>query len=192
MRSSSPITGVGVGLRHAFADALVADPPPFVRFVEIHPENYVRRGGRTHAELEAARDKLPVLTHGLTLGVGNADPFDATYLRALRDFLRRLGAPWHSEHLCFTAAANAHFHDLMPVPLTHESVRVAVARIRELQDALELPIAVENVTYYALPGQSEMTEGQFLLEVLERADCKLLLDVNNVYVNAVNHGTDPR
>ena len=103
-----------------------------------------------------------------------------------------LPAPWHSEHLCFSSADGVMVHDLLPLPFTHDAARVAAARIRELRDALERPIAVENISYYAHVGTPELDEADFLLEVLEQADAKLLLDVNNIYVNSKNHGLDAR
>jgi len=190
MNASAP-TGVGLGLRLPFADDLLASPPPELRFLEIHPENYVMRGGKYPAMLERCVERWPVLTHGLTLCLGSVEPFERAYVAALRQLLRRVRAPWHSEHLCFGEVDGVMLHDLVPLPLDRETVRTAVARLRELEDALELPIAVEHISYYALPGAATATDEASLLgEVLERADAKLLLDVNNVYVNAKNHGFD--
>jgi uncharacterized protein len=186
-----PVCGIGLGLRQGLARELLASDVPELRFVEIHPENYVKRGGRFRDMLERARVRYPVLTHGLTLGVGALEPAERGYVRELRDFLRGLDAPFHSEHLCFSSVDGVMLHDLMPLPFTRESVKTAVERIRELRDALELPIAIENVSYYAHPGAAQMSEIEFLLEVLEGADAKLLLDVNNVFVNSKNHGFDP-
>jgi uncharacterized protein len=187
------VFGVGIGLRQAIAEPLLASlPAPELRFVELHPENYVQRGGRFRSLLERAHARWPVLTHGLTLGVGAVEPFDRTYLRELKRFLAEIDAPWHSEHLCFSSPDGVMLHDLMPLPFRREAIEVAVARIRELRDAIERPVAIENISYYAHPGQAEMSEVDFLLEVLERADAKLLLDVNNVFVNCQNHHEDPQ
>lgn len=184
--------GVGIGLRQAIAEPLLTSAPsPELRFVELHPENYVKRGGRFRSMLERAHARWPVLTHGLTLGVGAVEPFEREYVGALRRFLAQIEAPWHSEHLCFSSPDGVMLHDLMPLPFRRETVNVAVARIRELRDALERPVAIENVSYYAHPGTAEMSEADFLLEVLERADAALLLDVNNVFVNCRNHKQDP-
>jgi len=145
--------------------------------------------------LERAAEKFPFATHGLTLGFGAAEPAERSYMKALRDFLHGLSIPWHSEHLCFSGSGGVMVHDLLPLPFTHEAAENAAARISEARDQLELPIAIENISYYATLGRAdeqELGELDFLLEVLERADCKLLLDVNNVFVNSQNHGFDPR
>ncbi|HEY2733873.1 MAG TPA: DUF692 domain-containing protein [Polyangiales bacterium] len=184
------VHGIGLGLRQAIADALFDSELSQLRFVEIHPENYVARGGRFSTMLARATSRWPVLTHGLSLGFGAVEPVDDDYVQQLKQFLDRIGAPWHSEHLCFSSADGAMLHDLLPLPFRHEAVRTAVARVRELRDGLSRPIAIENVSYYAHPGEREMDEADFLIEVLERADAKLLLDVNNVFVNSRNHGFD--
>jgi uncharacterized protein (UPF0276 family) len=185
--------GIGVGLRQAIAAPLFElGPSPEIRFVEIHPENFIERAGRFRGMLERARASWPILTHGLTLGVGAVEPAERHYVQQLKRFLAEIDAPWHSEHLCFSSPDGVMMHDLMPLPFRREAIDVAVARICELRDALELPIAIENVSYYAHPGPQEMSEADFLVEVLERADAKLLLDVNNVYVNCRNHKQDPQ
>jgi uncharacterized protein (UPF0276 family) len=186
------VHGIGLGLRHALAEELFASAPATVRWLEIHPENYLSRGGRYAAMLEAAEARYPLLTHGLTMGFGAVERFDAGYLRALRALLERLRAPWHSDHLCFAGVDGLFAHDLLPLPLNRESVQVAVDRVREAQDALGLPIAIEHISYYARPVGSDMQELDHLCEILERADAKLLLDVNNVFVNSQNHGFDAR
>lgn len=184
--------GIGLGLRHPLAEALLQTRPKALTFLEIHPENYVERGGKYPAILEQAQAHWPVLSHGLTLGLGNTQPFEKGYLKALRRFLGgQLKTPWHSEHLCFTEANGRMLHDLLPLPFNASAIRTAVQRIRELRDALEMPIAVENVSYYANLEPPKMSEIAFLLEVLDKADALLLLDVNNMYVNSVNHGFDP-
>jgi uncharacterized protein (UPF0276 family) len=184
--------GVGLGLRHDVADELLERRPAEVRWLEIHPENYVRRGGRFALNLERALERWPVVPHGLTLGFGTTERFDPAYVRELKALLDRIDAPWYSDHLCFAGSGGVFLHDLLPLPFTREAIDTAVARLRELEDALERPVAVENVSYYADPAPRTMDEPDFLLEVLEAADAKLLLDVNNVYVNAKNHGFDPR
>lgn len=189
------VEGIGIGLRYAMAEQTLTRDVPGLRWLEIHPENYVARGGRFRHVLERAAEKFPFATHGLTLGFGAAEPAEASYMRALRDFLRGLSIPWHSEHLCFSGSGGVMVHDLLPLPFTREAVLNAATRISEARDQLEMPIAIENISYYATLGRAdeqEMGELDFLLEVLERADCKLLLDVNNVFVNSQNHGFDPR
>jgi hypothetical protein len=188
----APITGIGLGLRMPLADELFEVAPPEVRWLEVHPENYMGRGGRYEAALEKALDRWPIGTHGLTMCFGSVNPFDEGYLAKLRALLGRVGPAWHSDHLCFAGADGVLLHDLIPLPFTREAVDVVVRRIREARDALGLPIAIENISWYGSPGPSEMDEATFHLEVLEKADCRILLDVNNVYVNCKNHGGDPR
>jgi uncharacterized protein (UPF0276 family) len=190
--AASAYQGIGLGLRHAIGETMLAVADwPELAFVEVHPENYLERGGRFRTLLERARARWPVLTHGLSLGFGAVEPAEPAYVAQLKRFLAELNVPWHSEHLCFSSVDGAMSHDLLPLPFQREAVRVAVRRICELRDALERPIAIENISYYGHPGHAEMDEAEFLLEVLERADAKLLLDVNNVYVNSQNHGFDP-
>ena len=186
------VRGVGLGLRAEYAAELLGEVPDEVRWIEIHPENYVGRGGRFEANLEAAHARWPIVPHGLTLCFGTTERFEPGYVRELRSLLRRVGAPFYSDHLCWGGAGGAMLHDLLPLPFARESIDLAVQRARELRDALELPVAIENVSYYAHPGAPEMDEPTFVLEVLEQADCAMLLDVNNVWVNSKNHGFDPR
>jgi uncharacterized protein len=188
---NTAVRGVGLGLRQGLADALFAAELPELKFVEVHPENYVRRGGRFRSLLDRALERWPVLTHGLTLGFGAVEPAEREYVRQLCDFLGSIRAPWHSEHLCFSSVDGVMLHDLFPLPLRKEAADTAVVRIRELQAGLDVPVAIENVSYYAHPGEAHCTEIEFVLDVLDRSGAKLLLDVNNVFVNARNHGFDP-
>lgn len=173
-----------------FARALLAEAPKALSWLEVHPENYLARGGRYARLLDEARARFPVLTHGLTMGFGALAPFDPHYLRGLRGLIETLGCPWHSDHLCVSQVDGVHLHDLLPLPRSEEAVDVVVARVREARAALGVPIAVEHISHYVEPKGSTMTEAAFLSAVLERADAKLLLDVNNVVVNAHNHGFD--
>jgi uncharacterized protein len=189
------ITGVGLGLRWQFLDDVLASldegaalPVPFF---ELSPENYMRRGGYFPAAIERVGARYPFLTHGLTMSVGGLDPFDAGYMRKLVGFLARLDPPFHSDHLSFSGVDGRIVHDLLPLPLTTAAAVHAAARIREAQERIGRPMAVENITYYLAPGRPSLDEADFVVEVLERAGCGLLLDVNNVYVNARNHGFDP-
>lgn len=186
------LEGIGLGLRSPLADTLFAAPPAALRWLEIHPENYLERGGRYQTLLDSARARFPLLTHGLSMGFGSLTPFDADYLRRLRALCESLRVPWHSDHLCFSSVDGVYLHDLLPLPFDRESIAVCVDRVREAQDALGIPIAVEHISYYARPRGSVLPEVDHLSEILERADAKLLLDVNNVYVNAMNHGFDAR
>jgi uncharacterized protein (UPF0276 family) len=186
------IHGIGLGLRYDLATELLERRPNSVSWLEAHPENYVDRGGRYEEILKRARDDWPLVTHGLTSCFGALEPFDDHYLHALRAFLKELEVPWHSEHLCVGSAHDRFFHDLLPLPFTEEAIEIASLRIRELRDSLDLPVALENVSYYAPQGADGLEEADFVVEVLERADAKLLLDVNNIYVNARNFGFDAK
>lgn len=186
------IDGIGLGLRHPIAQATLHEAPRALRWLEIHPENYLDRGGLYERMLSDARARFPLLTHGLTMSFGSVAPFSRAYLEKLRALLDELKAPWHSDHLCFSSVDGVYLHDLLPLPRHRESIEVCVARIREAQDALGRPIAVEHISYYVTPAGTEIDEVDHLAEILERADARLLLDVNNVYVNAMNMGFDPR
>ncbi|WP_306600466.1 DUF692 domain-containing protein [Geothrix sp. 21YS21S-2] len=184
-------TGVGLGLRGPHIQEVLDGPEHSVPFWEIAPENVLGDGGAGHRRTMAILARDPVLTHGLTLSVGGHDPFDPQYLRALGELITFTGAPWHSEHLCFTTVGGANSHELLPIPFTRAAARNTIQRVRQLQDSLPVPLALENITYYAELGAAEMEEADFLADVLEGADCGWLLDVNNVYVNSLNWGFDP-
>lgn len=196
------IDGVGLGLRWEFLDdvlQVIADggslggPPPGlgpIRFFEISPENYMRRGGYFPEALDRIGASVPLLTHGLTLSVGGIDPFDDAYLSELGRFLDRIDPPFHSDHLCFCGVEGRMLHDLLPLPFTPAAAVHTAARLREVSERLERPMVIENITYYLTPGEAALTEVEFLGEVLERGGARLLLDVNNVHVNARNHGFD--
>jgi uncharacterized protein len=188
------IAGVGLGLRWEFLDELVmrsaAGEALPIDFLEISPENYIGRGGRQTASLASLAQRHPLLSHGLTLSVGGIDPLDGTYLSELAAFVRDVASPWHSDHLCFGAVDGRALHDLLPVPFKRASVLRVADRIRRARDVLGVPLAIENVSYYWHPGRAEMDEAEFLASVCEAADCGLMLDVNNAYVNATNFRLD--
>lgn len=184
--------GVGLGLRRDLMDALLARAPREVEWLEVAPENYAGTGGLFYRKFRAAADRWPVAAHGLSLSIGSVDPLDWSHLRRVKRFLRAEGVRWFTDHLCFTSYGGAHLHDLVPLPFTREAVRHLVPRIRAVQDYLEVPFGLENVSYYTPMGRPEMDEATFLLEVLEGADCGMLLDVNNAYVNGVNQRYDAR
>ncbi|UJR86179.1 DUF692 domain-containing protein [Sandaracinus amylolyticus] len=184
--------GIGLGLRQEIAAEMLARRPDEIEWVEIHPENYVERAGSFERHLADARAIWPVVPHGLSLCFGSIEPFEPAYLRKLRAFLDAIDAPWYSDHLCWGGVDGVALHDLMPMPFVRESVDVACARIAQVEDAIGRPVAIENVSYYVHPGAPEMHEIDFVLEVLERSGCRMMLDVNNVYVNARNHGFDAR
>src|SRR4029079_2872965 len=195
MSITASFDGVGLGLRFAFLDDVVEAIDegrrlPGVAFFEVSPENHMRRGGHVPAAVERVAEHYRFLTHGLTLSVGGLYPFDDAYLAKLRRFVERTKSPFHSDHLCFSGAGGRMLHDLFPLPLTRASALHVSARIREAQDLLGVPLAIENITRYFVPGERSMDEADYLAEVLERSGAKLLLDVNNVWVNAANDGFD--
>jgi uncharacterized protein (UPF0276 family) len=182
--------GVGLGLRWEFLEEVLDGPPLDVAFFEVSPENYMRRGGYYPAALERIRDRYPLVTHGLTLSIGSHAPPDPEYLRELEDEVARLDSPWHSDHLAFTSGAGRSFHELLPLPFTRDTAARVADRLEALAERLGRPVAIENVTYYVHPGRPELSEGDFLHALFERTRAGLLLDVNNIYVNAENHGFD--
>jgi hypothetical protein len=184
-------TGVGLGLRAALAERLVAgDADGKLAFLEVCPENYMHRGGRNPRRFAELAERFPIITHGLMMSLGSHDAFDAQYITELREFVGRHGTGWHSDHLCFSGQGGALLHDLLPLPMnTRTAIRVA-ERIREAQDRIGKPLAIENISFYAQVGSDAEDEAGFVTEVCERADCGLLLDVNNVYVNSKNQGFD--
>ena len=185
--------GVGVGLRAPHLDDLFAAPEKLpLDWFEIIAENFMVDGGRPLQTLEQVRSRYPVIPHGVSTYVGSAQGLDPAHLRRLKALVRRIEAPWVSDHLCWGAVDGHTSHDLLPLPYTSEVARLCAANIRQVQDVLEVPFVIENVSSYAEFRASTMTEWQFVTEVAERADCGLLLDVNNVYVSSVNHGFDPR
>jgi len=180
------IHGAGLGLRRAFIGPLAEHPPESVDFYEVAPENWMRIGGRLGRQFRSLTERSRFLCHGLSLSLGGADPLDEDFLIELKGFLDLHGGLLYSEHLSY-CGDDGHLYDLMPMPFTEEAARHVARRIRRTQEILERRIAIENVSYYAAPGQ-EMAEIDFLKAVLTEADCGLLLDVNNIYVNSVNHG----
>lgn len=188
----NPYCGIGVGLRKPHIEQIAIQGRGAVPFWEVAPENVMGQGGRRHRLAMEVLTRDPVLTHGITLSVGGLDPFDDEYLDALADFLETVRTPFHSEHLCWSSHGGANTHELLPLPFTRESVRHTVARVKELQARLPVPFILENISYYAELGAAEMSERDFIAGVLEGADCGWLLDINNIYVNSVNHGFDPK
>jgi hypothetical protein len=183
------VRGVGLGLRWEFIDELLRDRPA-LPFLEISPENYMGRGGYFREALARARDAYPIVTHGLTMSLGGFDPLGEAYLRELRALLDEVKSPWHSDHLCFSIADGRVLHDLLPLAFTDATARRVADRVKRAQDAIGRPMAVENVSFYMHPGRAEMSEPEFVSRVCELADCGLMLDVNNAWVNSVNFGFD--
>jgi len=184
------LQGAGLGLRRALFDALDAADLSAVSFMEVAPENWMRVGGRLGRRFRSFTERFPVVCHGLSLSLGSPAPLDVDFLRELRAFLDTPGIACYSEHLSY-CSDHGHLYDLMPIPFTEEAASFAAERVRQVQDLLGRRIAVEHVSYYAAPGQ-QIAEIDFLNRVLDDADCGLLLDVNNVYVNSINAGYDAR
>lgn len=189
---SADITGVGLGLRAAFIERVErGEADGKVAFLEVAPENYMHRGGKAPRRLAAIAERFPIISHGLMMSLGSPDPLDDAYFAELRPFLDRVAAPWHSDHLCWSGIDGVLLHDLLPVPFTTASATRIADRVRQAQDRIGRPMAVENVSWYLQLGAPQKDEPDFVVEVLERADCRLMLDVNNIFVNASNHGFDP-
>ena len=182
--------GVGVGLRIPHYDHILAEKPS-VDWFEIISENYMVDGGNALATLDRILDQYRVVQHGVSMYFGSAQPLDRDHLARLKRLTRRTRTPWVSDHLCWGSVDGTYSHDLLPLPYTWEAVERTAKHIRQVRDFLELPVIVENVSSYAEFHDSEMTEWEFLNEVVERADCGILLDVNNIYVSSWNHGFDP-
>jgi len=188
----APLGGVGLGLRWDFLEEVVDGELLPLDFFEVSPENYMRRGGYYPEQLERLQERYPLITHGLTLSIGARDEPDAAYLRELKSEIERTKSPFHSDHLCFSSAGPRSLHELLPLQQSRENLRRVGERARRMSDILGVPFALENITYYAHPGRAEMSELEFLSGVLDASGAGLLLDVNNVYVNALNHGFDAR
>jgi len=185
---SYPVEGAGLGLRRALMGPLRSEGTGPVDFLEVAPENWMGVGGRLGRAFRAFTDEHAFVCHGLSLSIGGPSPLDETFLHRLRQFLDEHRVRCYSEHLSY-CSDDGHLYDLMPIPFTEEAVHYVAQRVRRVQDILERRIALENVSYYAAPG-AEMTELEFINAVLDEADCELLLDVNNIYVNSINHGYD--
>ena len=182
--------GVGIGLRVPHYRHIL-EKKPVVDWFEIISENYMIDGGRPLSILDSILEQYRVVQHGVSMYFGSAEPLSREHLRRLKALVRRTKSPWLSDHLCWGSVDGTYTHDLLPMPYTFEAARLTAEKIRQAQDSLEVPIAVENVSSYAEFHVSEMTEWEFLNEVVERADCGVLLDVNNIYVSSQNHNFDP-
>ena len=182
---SYPVHGAGLGLRRTLMGPLADHSPAQVGFYEVAPENWIGVGGRYGKQFRAFTERHPFVSHGLSLSIGSPAPLDETFLHRLKRFLDEHQIRAYTEHLSY-CSDNGHLYDLMPIPFTEEAVKYVAERIRRTQDILERRIAMENVSYYAAPGK-QLEEIEFINAVLEEADCDLLLDVNNIYVNSINH-----
>ncbi|WP_218355404.1 DUF692 domain-containing protein [Alteromonas lipotrueiana] len=182
------VTGAGLGLRREMFSEILPELPREVDFWEIAPENWLTLGGKFQAQLQACAEQTTLTCHGLSLSIGSYDPLDMQLLRDIKQFINRYNISVYSEHLSY-CSADGHMYDLLPIPFTPEAVKHVVARIHQVQDILEMPLVLENTSYYLAPGQ-QMSELDFTLEVLQRSGCEMLLDVNNLYVNSINHNYD--
>ena len=184
-----PVQGAGLGLRRSFLSAVAGQSPVGVGFYEVAPENWIGVGGNSGRQFRDLTERHPFVCHGLSLSIGSPSPLDLNFLHQVKAFINTHGIRAYTEHLSY-CSDDGHLYDLLPIPFTEEAVRYVSGRIRQVQDLLERRIAVENVSYYAAPGQ-EMAEIDFINAVLVEADCDLLLDINNIFVNGINHGYDP-
>ncbi|MCY1079973.1 MNIO family bufferin maturase [Archangium lansingense] len=183
--------GAGIGLRREFY-ARLPETSRALDWVEIIPENFLTLGGRSQRALDACVERWPALPHGVALNIGGPEPLDEDYLSRLKALVERVDAPFFSDHLCYSRLRGAYLHDLLPLPFSEEAVEHVVPRVREVKERVGRPFLLENPSYYARMPGGTLDEAAFLRHVAEEADCGLLLDVNNVYVNAQNHGYDPR
>ncbi len=186
-----PNLGIGLGLRTAHYAHILEETPP-VAWLEILSENYMQTEGKPLYFLDQIAEKYPIVMHGVSMSIGSTDPLDRAYLAELKALRDRTGAKWVSDHVCFTGVAGKNTHDLLPLPYTEESLRHLVSRVRTVQDILGAPLALENPSTYAEFSASTMKEWEFLARLAIEADCALLLDVNNVFVSAYNHGFEPK
>lgn len=185
-KNQLPKLGIGLGLRRDLASETLQHKAQ-IGFLEFVPENYMGVGGRAQEVLKKAASAFPLISHGVNLSIGSTDDLNFDYLRQLKTLLDEYNIPWFSDHLCFTSVEGSYLHDLLPVPFSKSCAKHIIERVKRVQDFVGRPFLLENISFYMyLPG-SDMLEGEFVTEILEKADCGLLLDVNNVYVNAVNH-----
>lgn len=189
MQKEYPVQGAGLGLRRGLLDTLADVTTDEVQFMEVAPENWIGLGGRFGKQFRAFTERFPFVCHGLSLSIGSPAPLDIELVENIKQFMSEHNIRYYSEHLSY-CSDDGHLYDLMPIPFTEEAVHYTAKRIRQVQDILEQRIAMENVSYYAAPHQ-EMSEIDFINAVISEADCDLLLDVNNIYVNSVNHRYDP-
>lgn len=183
-----PVKGIGLSLKRTLMGPLTEHPSDQIDFFEVAPENWINIGGALGKQLRQFTDQYPFVCHGLSLSIGSPSPLDTDFVKRIKDFIKDHNILCYSEHLSY-CSDDGHLYDLMPIPFTEEAVHYVASRIKQVQDILEQRIAMENVSYYAAPGQ-EMKEIEFINAVLEEADCDLLLDVNNIYVNSINHKYD--
>ncbi len=191
-----PNLGIGIGLRPAHYNAIFSEESleqePQIDWFEIISENFMIEGGRPLYYLDKILERYPVALHGVSLAIGSPDPLNFDYLKKLKELAKKTKTPWISDHLCWGRLPHAHYHDLLPLPYTQEVIDYVAERARIVQDYLELPFALENLSSYVSFCSDEMTEWDFYKAVVEKADIFMMLDVNNIYVSSQNHGFDPK
>lgn len=190
LNTSRPYLGFGLGLRTDHYEAILRDAPP-VDWFEVITENYLVPGGKPLHYLDRFRERYPLVMHGVSLSIGSTDPLNLDYLKQVKALAARIEPKWISDHLCWTGRDGANLHDLLPLPYTEEAIAHVAARVAQVQDVLGRQILLENVSSYVSYKESTLTEWDFFNAVAERADCLMLLDVNNIYVSGFNHEFDP-
>jgi len=188
--SNRPYLGYGLGLRKEHYETVLNERPD-VDWFEIISENYMVDGGKPIDYLTRIREHYPMVMHGVSMSIGSTEPLNFDYLKQLKQLIKRVEPAWFSDHLCWTGVNGVNLHDLMPMPYTEEAIKHIADRVSQVQDYIGQQMLIENVSSYVSYKDSEMTEWEFLSEVAERADCLLLLDINNIYVSAFNHNFDP-
>lgn len=185
-----PFLGFGLGLRPNYYEEILSLKPE-VDWFEILSENYLVPGGKPLYYLDKICQSYPVVMHGVSLSLGSSDPLDIEYLKQLKQLAARVEPAWISDHLCWTGVDGLNVHDLLPIPYTHQAIDHIVSRIQQIQEFLGRALLIENVSSYLTFKQSEMTEWAFLVEIVKKSGCSILLDVNNIYVSSVNHQFNP-
>lgn len=185
-----PFLGFGLGLRTEHYEAILAENPR-VDWFEILTENYLVPGGKPLYYLDKIRERYPMVMHGVSMSIGSTDPLDWAYLKSVKQLSQRVKSKWISDHLGWSGIHGKNTHDLLPLPYTHEAIDNIVTRVKQVQDFFEQRILLENVSSYVSYKESILTEWDFLREISERADCLLLIDVNNIYVSSINHEFNP-
>lgn len=184
-----PDLGIGLGLRRQLYHSILENKKE-IDWLEVAPENYICRGGETLERLLTAKKYFPIIPHGLNLSIGGTEPFDQLLIDNMKKLFKIINPPWFSDHLCFNYVEKTYIHDLIPLPFNKKAVNHIASRIKKIQDIFQLPFLIENPSYYIILD-NEMEEVDFISEIVEKADCGLLLDINNIYVNSQNHKYDP-
>ncbi len=187
--ASRELHGAGLGLRRALMGPLLSMDQGAVDFMEVAPENWIGVGGRFGKQFRQLAERHTIALHGLSLDIGGPDPIDTELVRSVRALMTEINAPLYSEHLTY-CAADGHLYDLLPIPFTQEAVHYVADRVRQVQDVIGMPLVLENASYYG-QAYNDLSEAEFITAVLQESGCDLLLDVNNIYVNSINHRYDP-